>query len=371
MDLLDKLIEEAKAKKAKVTEPLIPKEEKEEKPEEIQEEKSEEAVKEVKEIETKESLESVLKEKVEEKPSTPIEKVVEKHKDLIEKKSQELEVYKDTILIAAEKSDGKTTAAYSFEGTKFVFAYDNQALTAAQDLPFVMPEFADKVSKIVEVAEPDEPYTWFKVLDKDGNVYMTIHLVNQLFRPKSPTDEEIGKAASAVVAKTFEILSKLEEEVAEDPSKRPDWIIVDNFELFVRWSDWHARHERNIGIFQKGALPGQDYWGVYDERLALIRVFWSRVLALAKKGVIYTTYVREIETITGESRKVPKWVEAVKYETMHHFLIWKEFTVDGKPKYYAKVLGTKNIRKYPDGLEVEITNKGLERAIREKVEASE
>jgi len=351
---------------------IVAKSKESEKKEEEEKQKIEEKVLDVASAPPEPDLSKALLERTSEKPSKPIQEVVEPVEVVREESEEEVEaeVFKDTILIAAEKSDGKTTAAYSFEGTKFIFAYDNQAYTAARNLPFVLPDFRDKVVKIVEVLERDEegkPYIWFKVLDKDGNVYMTIHLINQLFRPKDKTDKELGKAATAVINKTFEILDQLEKEVAEDPSKRPDWIIVDNFELFVRWSDWAGRLERGIGIFQKGAQPGQDFWGVYDERLALIRTFWSRVLTIAKKGVIYTTYVREIQTITGEIRKVPKWVEAVKYETMHHILIDKEIKIGGGSRYIAKILGTKDVIRFPDGLEVDITNRGLERAIKEAV----
>lgn len=398
-DLLDDLIKQAKAKKkvekpeASLEEPkqeepkeVSKREEQTVQPSEIKEEpkkeeeekkqeekpKTEEKVLDVASAPPEPDLSRALLEQTTEKPSKPIKEAIEPievvREESEEREEVESEVFKDTILIAAEKSDGKTTAAYSFEGTKFVFAYDNQAYTAARNLPFVLPDFKDKVVKIVEVLERDEqgkPYIWFKVLDKEGNVYMRIHLINQLFRPRDKTDKELGKAATAVINKTFEILDRLESEVAENPSTRPDWIIVDNFELFIRWSDWAGRLERGIGIFQKGAAPGQDLWGVYDERLALIRTFWSRVMNIAKKGVIYTTYVREVQTITGETRKVPKWVEAVKYETMHHILIDKEIKIGGGSKYIAKILGTKDVIRFPDGLEVDITNKGLEKAIKE------
>ena len=326
-----------------------------------------------KEIEVSEVTEEPKKPKEQEKTTKEVK--LEKPKpasdlqDLLEEpkpKPQEviLDLEKDTILLAADKSDGKTTAAYSFPGTIFVFGYDNQALSAAKNLKN-FPKDSPLSSKAVKMKQiMKDGYVYYIFYDANGQPTIEVHLLNQLFRPRDTSDEEIGKAATAVINKTFEVLTELEERVKKDPNSAPDWVVVDNFELFIRWAEWHGRYDRKIPIFQKGALPGQDLWGVFDERLALIRVFWSRVLAVAKKGVIYTTYVKEVEdTLTGAKRKIPKWVEAVKYETMHHILIYKEFMPDGKPKYYAKILGSKDISKYPDGVELDITNVGFYQAL--------
>jgi hypothetical protein len=365
------LEEEPEVKPETKTEPetkveVEPKEEpKEEKKEEI---KVELDLTETKKEETKPKVTvpaKVTTKPEETKPSSELEDLLTEKKEVLADTFVS-EIEKDSILFGADKSDGKSTAALSFPGRIFVFAYDNQALTAARNLknfPKDSP-LSKKAVKMKQVVEGD--YVYYIFYDVNGKVSIEVHLLNQLFRPRDTSDEEIGRAATAVINKTFEVLTELEERVKRDPSARPDWIVVDNFELFVRWAEWHGRYDRKIPIFQKGALPGQDFWGVFDERLALIRVFWSRVMALAKRGVIYTTYVKEVEdTFTGAKRKIPKWVEAVKYETMHHILIWKEFMPDGKPRYCAKILGSKDISKYPDGVELDITNKGFYQALQD------
>jgi hypothetical protein len=264
------------------------------------------------------------------KPASPLEDLLEKEEVVEEEiKPDDKPIPKVAILIASEKSEGKTTAAYSFPGEMVVLAYDDKALSA-------------KFGSVV----------------KNGK-RIDVYLLNKYYQPKDSSDEEIGKAAQKVIDMTAKVLSKL-----ENSGEKPDWIVIDNFEAFIRWAEWAGRYRRRIPIFQKGAKPGQDYWGVYDERNAHIKMLWHRAFGLAKMGVIYTTYIKEVESVITGIKQVPKWVDAVKYETDHHIVVWKEFDEEGQPRYYAKILGTKDEKNFPDGAEFEITNIGFYTALR-------
>jgi len=240
---------------------------------------------------------------------------------------------KETILIAGEKNDGKSISALSFPGKIAVVAFDEK-IFAARD--FVVEHGIKREDEIM------------------------IYYPAKHYNPKAVDDREIGKAAIAVINEAFRAIYSIKVR-AEAGTFVPDWILFDNLEFFIRLAEFAGKYKRGVPITVRPE-KGDDVWGAFDIRNIITNVIYKAAISIPKKGVIYTLYTKEKEVVmpdgTTKKVKTPKWFEVLMYETDHHILVWK----DGD-RYFAKIVGTKNPKKYPDGLELEVTNVGFWNAL--------
>jgi len=244
---------------------------------------------------------------------------------------------KETNLIAGEKNDGKS--ALSFPGKIAVIAFDEKIFSARD---FVIRKGIKREEDIM------------------------IYYPAKHYNPKAVDDREIGKAAISVVNDAFKAVYSIKVR-AETGQFVPDWILFDNLEFFIRLAEFAGKYKRGVAITTRPS-EGMDVWGAFDIRNIITNVIYKAAVSIPKKGIIYTLYTKEKDVIlpdgTTKKAKVPKWFEVLMYETDNHIIVWKN-----ESRYFAKIVGTKNDEKYPDGLELEITNIGFWKALESAVQS--
>lgn len=247
---------------------------------------------------------------------------------------------KETILIAGDKNAGKSVAALSFPGKIAVIAFDEKIFSARD--------------YVLKHGIKDE---------KDIMIYYPAKFYN----PKAVDDREIGQAAIAVINEAFRDVYSIKVR-AEADKFVPDWIFFDNMEFFIRLAEFAGKYKRGVPITTR-PQEGDNVWGAFDIRNIITNVIYKTAIAISKKGVIYTLYTREKDVIlpdgTTKKAQVPRWFEVLMYETDNHIIVWKD---EDNARYFAKIVGTKDDEKYPDGLIIETTGRGFWKALNEKRE---
>lgn len=332
-DLFEELFEEKEKKEEKVSpkptpvkEELPPKEEKKEMPAPKPEEK-----------ELAESIVPVTPApapKPPEQPKESISKEAEKQKEQISVKElrplpklaigeeefdfSEVEepAPKEVILIYGHKGHGKTYLAMSFPGKIVVLSFDRKS--AQVKYKDFKGDGRIKVYDVMKYVDYSTPQRWLETAEK-----------------------------------TFKFLNALLDQViAKDP---PDWIVIDGSEIFQQICEMTMRYRNNLMPFQ--GIANLNLW---KERRMYIRQIHNKCLNIAKKGIIYTTYVDKDEIVVdGEiiARKdVPRWIDAIMYETDTVIRVTSLTDTEGTKRFIATVESSKGT--LPTGLKVDITDKG-------------
>jgi len=134
---------------------------------------------------------------------------------------------------------------------------------------------------------------------------------------------------------------------------RPDWVVIDGAQIFQQIAEWTMRYRHNLGPFD--GIANLNLW---KERRMYIRQIHNKALNLAKRGVIYSTYVEKDEVvIKGEivTRKdTPAWIDVLIYETDYVLYTYYD---ESKKTYHVRVVSSKNDRRVKSGLEIDVKNK--------------
>jgi len=274
--------------------------------------------------------ETVIEEPVKAEPPkpepVPVEKSLEEQLGL--EKPDELVVEEETATdkevyaIAGEKGMGKTYLAFGFPGKKVCIALDNKSVIVKNN------DFKNDPNIIVY----------------SGTKYY--HTQKKSMITKS-------------AANTFIYLNKILDTIERNSV---DWIIIDNFEQLSRIAEFCARFYNKLPPF---AGTGSVGWKLWDERNYYLNTIYNRCFNLARKGVIYTLYMKTEDTLVVdgqviEKKEQPKWIQQVLYETDIALKVWRE---DGKRKYIVEVLTSKDDKKLPNGKKFDITDTNLFDAI--------
>lgn len=183
---------------------------------------------------------------------------------------------KMVIVVHGEKGAGKTTTLYSLPGRKLVLTFDNK-------------------SQGIWAGEP------FRF---DPN----IKIVNAVRYYKDTQPEEITESAD----KTIRYLKYAIEQYKE--SWRPDWVILDAFEVIEQLAEMKMRYMHKVGPTQ--GFAELSWW---KDRRIIIRDIYRSALDAALMGVamsVYTEYKNIIEEGSiRATKKAPRYVDAVLMET--------------------------------------------------------
>lgn len=222
------------------------------------------------------------------------------------------------ITIAGEKGEGKTTQALGAPGTIAAVTWDR------------------KTGIIHDTFWKSDP----RISVYDGVRY---------YGEDATSKSEIPRAA----AKNFAYVMKLLTGPIKDA--KPDWIFHDGLEILHQICEQKMRHENSLGATQGIANPN-----IWKERAYNVRAIHHASLAAAKKGVIYTTYMEFKEELindgqTVKGKKVPKWVDAVKYETDITVHVYRQVDRAGKGRHFAEVISSKDPSFLRDGLVLEVS----------------
>jgi len=222
---------------------------------------------------------------------------------------------KEVWLIFGDKGTGKTTVAMSFPGETLVLSFDRK-------------------SAIIK----------YNMYNNDKR----IHVFDVVKYMDYSSPEKMTESAT----KVFEYINYLLDNYTKKYSQ-PDWVVIDGAQIFQQICEWTMRHRHNLGPFD--GIANLNLW---KERRMYIRQIHNKALNLAKRGVIYTTYVEKDEVvIKGEvvTRKdTPAWIDVLIYETDYVIYTYHDET---KKTYHVRVVSSKNDKKIKSGTDIDVTNK--------------
>jgi hypothetical protein len=273
-------------------------------PEEIPEEAPEEPK--VAEVEKAEEA------KAEQKPPTP--QITAPAEEKFEIKEAEIEG-KDVYMVYGIKGHGKTYLALTFPGTIKALSFDR------------------KTARV-----------WQKDFKKDARIKVYDAIINM--------DYSSPERMLETSEKTFKYINYLLDSFKANP---PDWILIDGVEIFEQVAEMTMRYRNNLQAYQ--GIANRNLW---KERRLYIKQLHNKALSIAKKGVIYTTYVDKDEIVVdGElvtKQDVPRWIDAIMYETDTVIKVRSQVDKAGR-KFFAEVESSKG--SIPTGVEKEVTNIGI------------
>jgi hypothetical protein len=222
---------------------------------------------------------------------------------------------KEVWLLFGDKGTGKTTVALSFPGEILVLSFDRKSAIIKHNM------------------YNDDP---------------RIHVFDVVKYMDYSTPEKMTESAE----KTFEYINF----ILDNYTKRypqPDWVVIDGSQIFQQICEWTMRHRHNLGPFD--GIANLNLW---KERRMYIRQVHNKALNLAKRGVIYTTYVEKDEVIIkGEvvTRKdTPAWIDVLIYET--DYVLYTSHD-ESKKTYHVRVVSSKNDKRVKSGAEFDVTNR--------------
>lgn len=159
----------------------------------------------------------------------------------------------------------------------------------------------------------------------------------------------------------FRYINFLLHELEKNPEKygydgKPDYIVIDGLEILQQICEMVMRYRNNIGPFQ--GFPNLNLW---KQRRLFMREVHRKALHACQKGVVYTTYTDKDELIQDGTmvtkRDVPKWTDAILYETDVVVKVESGNEKNGL-QFYAMIESSK-IPTYKTGERKNITSKGL------------
>jgi len=222
---------------------------------------------------------------------------------------------KEVWLVFGDKGTGKTTVAMSFPGEILVLSFDRK-------------------SAIIKL----------NMYNNDPRIHV-FDIVKYM-------DYSSPEKMTASADKTFEYINALLDGYT-NRYPRPDWVVIDGAQIFQQICEWTMRYRHNLGPFD-----GVANLNLWKERRMYIRQIHNKALNLAKRGIIYTTYIEKDEVIIkGEvvTRKdTPAWIDVLIYETDYVLYTYYD---ESKKTYHVRVVSSKNDRRIKSGTELDVTNK--------------
>ena len=222
---------------------------------------------------------------------------------------------KSVWLIFGDKGTGKTTTALSFPGHILVLSFDRK-------------------SAIVK----------FNMYNNDSRirVFDVVKLMDY------STPEKMLESAERTFTAVLQLLDAYPKVYGS-----PDWVVIDGSQIMQQICEWTMRKRHNIGPFD-----GISNLNLWKERRAYMRDIHNRALNIAKKGVIYTTYVEKDRVIiageTVHEKDVPAWIDVLIYET--DYVLQTTYNPVTK-NFEVKVVTSKNDKLLPSGAVYTVTGK--------------
>ncbi|MHC4750686.1 MAG: hypothetical protein ACYTFW_12520, partial [Planctomycetota bacterium] len=197
-------------------------------------------------------------------------------------------VTKNVITIYGLKGHGKTTVAFNFSGSILCISLDRKSM---------------RIKPMVPSPERIHVFDLMKYVDYTDT-------------------EKYGRAMNIVFEEAVKLLQNHEP---------VDWVMIDGMDVLVRIAEMVMRWKYGLSMVE--GIKNRNVW---KYRRFVLKQVHNVALSLAKKGVIYTTYVDKNETFGDgqliEAKDVPKWLDIMMMETDH------VFRVDVKGEKYILVL---------------------------------
>jgi hypothetical protein len=270
--------------------------------------------------------------KAENKVSLLEKKMEEQQEPEIEYSIDELEMNdmgKTIITVYGPKGVGKTALAYGLipdNSSVVVWSYDGMS-TGPRELEFI----------------------------KKAN--LSIRVLNAILPLNKSSPDAYTKSASV----TYDMNVKITKQIAEQG--KPDWIILDCFEVFSEICEMKMRFNNKISAY--GGITNKNIW---KERKQFVDGFNDVLKDSANCGVIYIMYPK-VQNLykNGEiinTEETPAWISEIMKQTLVTIRASSEFDVEANiRKYYAEIEHSKKEDEYPPG-KYDITGKRLYEVIR-------
>ena len=216
------------------------------------------------------------------------------------------------FMIYGMKGESKTTTAFSWPGTHACLSFDYKS-TEIHD---TMYKADDRivVYDAVRYMDYSSPDNWLK--SSVTNAKYLYELLDKVIRPNPP-----------------------------------DWIVIDGLEEYTRMAEMIMRERNGLSMTQ-----GVE-WQFWKERRLYLKQIHVKCQSIARKGIIYTTYPGEKQTIKDgklvETKDVPKWVDIVQEQTDVLIKVEARKTMDGR-RFFAIVESSK-YAPIATGIEIDIT----------------
>jgi len=268
-------------------------------------------------------------------------------KDLFDKfELKELDRHEEQtriITIVGKKHSGKTSVTYGFTGSKYYLSYDKNS---AKPLETLLPRFF-----------MDE-----KKAEKDFHFINASEYYNELSAEKlkemKNIDEILRKWQEGAV-NTYYYTIFLLDELAKKESV--DYLIIDGSEILYKCCEQIMRVRHNLVASQ--GFKERNWW---KERNILWDVIHQKALNVAKKGVIYTTYLKVVEQEEDEiinMKDVPNWYGSMMMETEIILETFTQFKKDGEKHYSVRI--ESKISSMPEAATLDVTNRTIIDALKE------
>jgi hypothetical protein len=226
------------------------------------------------------------------------------------------------VTIYGSKNDSKTTTAYGMmeSGDKIiVLSFDNKSKRPIDELDFIKNSGCE-----------------FEVLN-------AVKYYN-----KEDTDTLLLTAEM-----TWKLINYLLKEAAK---RNPDWILIDGTEILNGILEMVMRKRNGLSPYQ-----GIANLNVWKERRQYLDDIHNKARDIAKKGLIYTSYIDKDEVIRDgaviKKKDMPKWIGNMLTETDIVVRVETIYMSD-KRKFMARIESSKMPSKWPEA-EYDITGKRL------------
>jgi len=223
---------------------------------------------------------------------------------------------KAVIVIYGKKGDGKTYTAFTIPGSISCISFDRKSQRIA-----AMPEFDGRITVY------------------DGLRYYD----------RSNSDEWL-RSSTKSWKYILNVLDRIEQ------VDKPDWVCVDGGEVVHTMLEMVMRDRNNLRPFQ--GISNKNLW---KYRRMLIGQLLSRCEQIAKLGVIWTSYITKDEIKADGDFVViadmPKWIDAVLYETDSVVRVYRSTAKNGQ-QFFGAVESSKweHLKNSP---KLNITDKGM------------
>jgi hypothetical protein len=243
------------------------------------------------------------------------------------KKSQ-----KHTVVVYGLKGAGKSTLSLSAPGTHFCLTFDNKTQAVAGESP--NPE---------------------RIVVHDGVKYYHKGSAEQWLESSVESWEYIQG-----------LLDALENGWLHDENgkvlERPDWILVDGGEIVHTMLEMVMRAINNLMPVQ--GISNRNIW---KERRMYISELFQRCMQIANKGVFWTSYIQKDE-IKDEGdfvsiQDVPKWIDAVLYETDVLIKVIRKTGKSGQE--FGAIVESSKWKAIPESGYTDVTNTGMKKLIKD------
>jgi len=177
------------------------------------------------------------------------------------------------IMFYSNKGDGKTTLALSLPGKIEALSFDNMT----KDIHDTMYNNDPRIT------------VWDALQEYDLS------------------SEEAWLKSSVISLRYIDAL------LDEIEKRKPDWILIDGVDKFIKMAEMAMRYNNNFSI-----IDGVS-WQYWKYRRLYIRQLHMKALRIASHGLLYTAYVRTEEKKQGDrvtdTEEHPKWVDVIEEES--------------------------------------------------------